>query len=125
MRNAPRPAHKCLATAAAVLVACTAGPLSALAGTPAYIGTWGSDAANCKLPQDQQGAPMIVSATGYDQHEAHCIFASIARKGRVWKVEAQCSVDGDKQKDSFTLHVKGNKLVMAHGNNARTYVRCK
>lgn len=125
MHNAPRPACKCLAAAAAVLAACTAGPLPALASTPAYVGTWGTDAANCKLPQDQQGAPMVISTKGYDQHEAHCTFASVARKGRVWMVDAQCSIEGDKQKDSFTLQVNGNKLVMAHGNRARTYVRCK
>lgn len=125
MHHARRPALKRIAAAALALAACSPAPLPAFAGMPAYVGTWGSDAANCKVPQDQQGAPMIISAKGYDQHEAHCTFASITRKGRVWKVDAQCSVEGDKQKDSFTLQVNADKLVMAHGSNARTYVRCK
>lgn len=118
-------AVKAITAALFAAAACTSISLTAFAGTPPYVGTWANDAASCKVPQDQQGAPMIVTAKGYDQHEAHCTFGSITRTRRVWKVDAQCSVEGDKQKDSFTLQVNGNKLVMAHGANARTYVRCK
>ncbi len=97
----------------------------ALAAEPAYVGTWGVSAAQCKVPQDRQGAPMIVTAKGYDQHEAHCTFASVKRSGDGWKVKAACSVEGDKQSDAFTLKVDGDVMTIRHGSSARAYKRCR
>lgn len=125
MHHARRPAMMTLTALAIAATTCAASPLAARAGTPAFAGTWGKDAAECKVPQDQQGAPMMISAKGYDQHEAHCTFASIGRKGRVWKIDARCSVEGDKQKDTFTLQLKGDKLEMTRGAATQTFVRCK
>jgi hypothetical protein len=96
--------------AAAVL---TAAP--ALAAGPAYVGNWGTSAAQCKVPQDRQGAPMIVRAEGYDQHEAHC----------GWKIGAECLVEGDKQKDAFILTASGDTLTMRHGKASRIFKRCR
>lgn len=48
--------------AAAFLLAAT----PALATEPAYVGTWGVSAVQCKIRQDRQGAPMVIRAKGYD-----------------------------------------------------------
>ncbi len=96
----------------------------AIAAEPAYVGTWGVSAAQCKIPQDRQGAPMIIRAKGYDQHEAHCSFTSIKKVGSSWKVKAACSVEGDSQKDAFTLQVSGNTLTLKQGGSTRAYKRC-
>jgi hypothetical protein len=97
----------------------------ALAAEPAYVGTWGSNRAQCKIAQDQQNAPMVVRAKGYDQHEAHCTFASVAPAGRAWKVQANCSVEGDKQSMALQLRVLGNRLIMTRSKSLRTFVRCQ
>jgi hypothetical protein len=94
------------------------------AAQPAYVGTWGKTAAQCKVPQELANAPMILKAKGYDQHEAHCTFTSVKKSAQVWKVAAACSVQGDKQKDAFTLKVASNKLTMSRGKAASTFVRC-
>ena len=95
------------------------------AANPAYVGTWAIDPASCKIPQDSQGAPMILRRNRYDQHEAHCAFKSVRRSSNAWWVSAQCVAEGSKQRDRFTLRVKGDTLIMAHGNIGITMKRCK
>ena len=107
----------------AATLALAASP--AFAADPAYVGTWGVSVAQCRIPQERQGAPMVIRAKGYDQHEAHCDFTTVKKTGTVWNVAAACSIEGDKQKDAFTLKVVDDTLVLAHGKNARTYRRCK
>lgn len=95
------------------------------AANPPYVGTWAADPAACKVPQEQQGAPMILRRNRYDQHEAHCAFKSVRRSSNAWWVSAQCLVEGSKQRDRFTLRVKSDTLIMAHGKNGITMKRCK
>mgnify|MGYP000041118730 CR=1 FL=1 len=92
---------------------------------PAYVGIWSVDAAKCKVPQDRQGAPMILRRKRYDQHEAHCSFRSVRRSSNAWWVSAQCTVEGSKQSDRFTLRMKGDTLVMSHGKQSVSMKRCK
>ena len=109
-----------------IVVAATLGLAATptLAADPAYVGTWGVSAAQCKLPQDVLGAPLVIRAKGYDQHEAHCDFTSVKKVGNAWRVKAACSVEGDKQKDAFTLQVSGKTLTLKQGKSARAYMRC-
>lgn len=100
-------------------------PAPVHAAAPAYVGTWSADPAKCKVPQEIQGAPMVLRRTGYDQHEAHCTFKSLRRSGAAWWVSAQCLVEGSKQRDSFTLRVKGDTLTMTRGSSKHTLRRCK
>ncbi len=95
------------------------------AAAPAYVGTWSMDAKACKIPQERQGAPMVIRRTGYDQHESHCAFKSLRRSGSAWWVSAQCTVEGSKMRDSFTMRVKGDTMVMARGQDKRTLKRCR
>jgi hypothetical protein len=97
----------------------------AIAADPAYVGTWSRNAAQCKVPQERENAPMIVRAKGYDQYEAHCTFTSVKKSALGWKVAANCSVQGDKQKDAFTLNVAAGKLMMSRNKSTQTFVRCK
>ena len=101
--------------------------IPAHAADPAYVGTWGTDAAQCKVPQEQEGAPMIITAMGYDQHEAHCTFGSVMKKGSAWKARANCSVEGDSQKEILLLRVTGDVLLLTVGNrkSSNTLTRCK
>ncbi len=101
--------------------------LAALAGNPssaAFVGTWGINLAQCRVPQDQQGAPIVLTMRGYDQHEAHCTFKSMKKMGDLWKIAADCSVEGDKLSDAFTLRTSGKSLIMAHGKIRTTLMRC-
>ena len=96
----------------------------ALAAQSAFIGNWGTSAAQCNLPQDNEAAPMIITAHGYDQHEAHCRFVSITPDGGGWKATATCSVEGNKQRDAFRLHVAGDTMTLRRGRVAKRFQRC-
>ena len=109
-----------LLLAATMLLATT----PTLAAEPAYVGTWGVSAKQCKIRQDLQGAPMVIRPKGYDQHEAHCDFKTVKKTGAAWNVVAACSVEGDQQKDAFTLKVVDDTLILTQGKIARTYRRC-
>ncbi len=115
MRPCPR-----LVLAAVLLLAVPSAAMAA----PAYVGTWGVTAAQCKIPQERQGAPLVMKAKGYDQHEAHCTFTSVRKSAGAWKVAAQCLVEGSRQKDAFALKVEGDTLILTQGKVARTYKRC-
>jgi hypothetical protein len=97
----------------------------ALAANPAYVGTWGVSAAQCKVPQDQQGAPMVMAARRFDSHEAHCTFTSVKRVGGAWRIATRCSVEGDKQAHIYAVKVTGNVLTMTDTAGARSYKRCR
>ena len=99
-------------------------PSGALAKSPAYVGTWASEAAQCKAGQEMENAPMVMQARRYDQHETHCTFASVTARGATWAVKARCQVEGDTQRLNFTLAVSGNTLTMKEGGGTRTLQRC-
>jgi hypothetical protein len=96
--------------------------LSALpAFAQAYVGTWASDPAQCRNGQEVEDAPMIMKAKRYDQHETHCTFSSVTKRGAAWTVKARCDVEGDKQNPSFKIEVSGDTLKL----DGRTLQRCK
>lgn len=104
-------------------------PLVAFAGSaqaaPAYVGTWASSPAQCKLGQSAENAPVVMKPKGYDQHEAHCTFTSVITTARdTWRVKGTCTVEGDKQSLSMTLSVKGDVLTM-RDTGIRRLQRCK
>jgi hypothetical protein len=92
---------------------------------PAYVGTWAYDAAQCKTPQEEQGAPLVIAADRYDQHEAHCEFTSVTGAAPEWKIAADCTVEGSAQPLEFSLKASGDTLTMADDTGARDLVRCK
>ncbi len=96
----------------------------ASASEPAYVGTWAKDKAQCAVPQEQEGAPMVFSNKGYDQHETHCMFKSVIGEGSVWKISAVCSVQGDTQDLNFSLSLDGEHLMMSDERGPQVLVRC-
>jgi hypothetical protein len=105
--------------------------IAALVATPAlaqsadYVGTWASDPAQCRIGQEEENAPMVMRRDGYDQHEAHCRFASVARKGAAWSVRARCVVEGNKLNVNLTLSVSGDRLTIRDERGPSTYQRCR
>ncbi len=92
---------------------------------PAYVGTWGVDLAQCKIPQDLENAPMAMNAEGFDQHEAHCTFATVTETAPgTWKMAEACTVEGDEQSDEMTFSVAGDTLTIDPGARAYQLVRC-
>ncbi len=110
-----------LAALAAALIA--GGPVRA--GEPAFVGTWASDLAQCKVPQDRQEAPLVLSKDGYDQYETHCAFTSVEGSGAEWKVTSDCTVEGSTQSYDFTLTVSGDTLTVTDETGSRDLLLCK
>lgn len=95
------------------------------AADPAYVGTWGDDAAQCKNSQETSDAPLMITAKGYDQHETHCSFVSVSPKGNGWMMKAKCSVEGDAQTETLEMSVSNDKLSIAFpGEEADVLIRC-
>jgi hypothetical protein len=115
-----------LALAAAALIGGAMLSAGALAQQPAYVGTWASKPAQCRLSQGGQHAPLIMRRDGYDQHETHCRFSNIRAKGRsTWRLRAACSVQGDRQTLTLTLTVSKNRLTIRNRYGRRTLTRCR
>ncbi|HEV7463253.1 MAG TPA: hypothetical protein VGN85_05000 [Methyloceanibacter sp.] len=101
-------------------------PTGALASDPAYVGKWAGTLALCKNGQDMEIAPLLVTTSGYDQHEGHCTFKSKPKaiKAGSWRAKAECSVEGDKQTHDVKLSVKGGRLTLRDENAAHVFERC-
>ncbi|MGD9980754.1 MAG: hypothetical protein AB7H66_04600 [Hyphomonadaceae bacterium] len=90
--------------------------------TPAFVGTWAADAASCAIPQEQQGAPHVFGPDNYNQHEAHCTYATVEETSpNTWHINAACSVEGDEQSSSWDLAVDGDTMTM---DGTHRFVRC-
>lgn len=91
----------------------TAAPATPASASPAYVGTWAADPASCAIPQEQEGAPLVFHADGYDQHEAHCTFAALTETGpNAWRAAAACQVEGDEASLGWDMSVEGDTLTM-------------
>ncbi len=94
----------------------------------AYIGSWGVDLAQCAVAQEFQGAPMILRADGFDQHEAHCDFDTVNQTGpEQWHVTGQCDVEGDAQPIEENFAIADGNLEQWSGDRKAgvwTLVRC-
>ncbi len=112
----------CRAVLAALGLALASAP--ALAEDPAYVGTWASDLAQCKNPQETQDAPMVVAKDRYDQHEVHCAFTSIEGAAPDWKVKADCTVEGSSEPLEFTLTASGDTLTVTDDTGGRDLQKC-
>lgn len=99
--------------------------LPARAADPAYVGTWASDLAQCKVPQERQEAPLVLSKDGYDQYETHCTFKSVDGADGEWKVKSDCTVEGTAESYEFTLTVSGDTLTLTDDTGARDLLLCK
>lgn len=101
------------------------GPQPALAQDAAFVGTWASSEAQCALPQEDPGAPMVVTQEGFDQNEVHCKFSSVTPEADMWKISSTCSVQGDEQAHDFTFAVAGDKLTVTDELGTNDMIRCK
>jgi hypothetical protein len=117
-----------LVQAFAAVVLAMAGamaPSGSSAQDRAYVGTWAAKRAQCRLGQDKEDAPLVLTRNGYDQHETHCKFASVRAQGKnAWRARAKCSVQGDAQSHTFTLTVAGSRLTIRDVQGARVLRRC-
>lgn len=100
-------------------------PSPSQAQDAAFVGTWASSEPQCVLPQEDPGAPMVVTQEGFDQNEVHCKFASVTPEASTWKISATCSVQGDEQSHEFTFGVAGDKLTVTDELGTNDMIRCK
>jgi hypothetical protein len=121
MRTFGRTRTLALSALAATLLA----SLPAHAADPAYVGTWASDLAQCKVPQERQEAPLVLSKDGYDQYETHCKFKSVEGADSEWKVKSDCTVEGSAEPYDFTLTVSGDTLTVTDDTGSRDLLLCK
>lgn len=101
--------------------ATTTSSATTAGAAPAYVGTWAATAAACNIPQEQEGAPYIFNADGFDQHEAHCTFAVInPTSPNSWHAASACQVEGDEQSSAQDIAVNGDTMTL----DGQHLVRC-
>jgi len=108
--------------------ACTLAVASARAGDsdPAYAGTWAADLAQCKVGQERQEAPLVLTRDGYDQYETHCQFKSVeGGDDGVWKIGSECTIEGSNEPYDFTLTVSGDTLTVGDDTGTRDLLKCQ
>ncbi len=120
------PAHR---SPRLITAAIFAGVMSGIAAFPVqaadYTGTWAADLSQCKMGQDSQDAPLIITAKGSDQHESHCTFEGLKSSGAgEWSGKAACSIEGDKQSFDIKMTVSGDTLTLTEDGAARDLLRC-
>lgn len=90
----------------------------------AFVGHWAVELSQCVLEQDDPDSPILMTAKGYDQHEAHCDFASVSPAGaNEWNVAARCTTALTAER-AFKFKVDGDTLTILSDAGANTYVRC-
>ncbi|MGE3229476.1 MAG: hypothetical protein AB7J30_08565 [Hyphomicrobium sp.] len=107
--------------------ACVLTIVSARAGDsdPAYAGTWAADLAQCKVGQERQEAPLVLTRDGYDQFETHCTFKSVdGGADGTWKVGSECTIEGSNEPYHFTLTVSGDTLTVGDDAGTRDLLKC-
>jgi hypothetical protein len=90
----------------------------------AFVGNWAADASQCSLDQDDPDSPMLMTAKGYDQFEAHCDFESVTPTGaNEWNVAGRC-MTALTSSAALKFKVEGDKLTVSGEHGSHTYVRC-
>ena len=109
----------------AALLASAALAAPAAAQAPAYVGKWGNNPLQCLVDQSLPAAPMLLDRRGFAQHKTRCAFNSVRKIGKAsWRMRSNCTVEGDRQRHSFTVAVNGNAMNMRDRAGARNLVRC-
>ena len=90
----------------------------------AYVGTWASDLAQCKTPQNLELAPLVIAGDRYDQHDTHCGFKSVTGAAPAWKIKADCMVEGDAQSHDFTFTISGDALTIKDEAGTTHLLKC-
>ncbi|WP_295559177.1 hypothetical protein [uncultured Hyphomicrobium sp.] len=114
-----------LSLAVSALVVSSLAALAEGTAAPAYVGTWASDLAQCKVGQDRQEAPLVLSKDGYDQYETHCKFTSVNGQDNEWKVKSECTIEGTAEPYEFALTVSGDTLTVTDDTGSRDLLICK
>jgi hypothetical protein len=117
-----RVARRLTLLSAALIAAGLATPASA--DDPSFVGTWAGDLEQCKTPQEQQGAPMVIAKDRYDQHEAHCEFKSVEGAAPDWKIKADCTIEGGTQAMDFAFTTSGDTLTITDDTGTQDLLRC-
>jgi peptidoglycan hydrolase-like protein with peptidoglycan-binding domain len=85
----------------------------------AFIGGWGTDAAECR------NSPLTITARRAEAGSAACDFHSTQREAsNTWRLQARCSSDGERWNAHIQLTLSGRKLTWSSERGTATYVRC-
>ena len=91
-----------------------------------FVGTWAKDAASCKEAASTGQAPVVFTAKQYNQYETHCQLSSIRNAGALWTANANCTVQGDKQRHSLMMTVAADAMDLGwDAPKGQKLVRCK
>lgn len=106
-----------IATSCALIcfVAGSALAQAPVAAPPAFVGTWALDAAQCTLPQDNESAPLIMRANGYQQQTEQCSFTTVRPQKKAWAGKGSCIIEGKKEPLSVTLSIVNGELNIDDG----------
>jgi peptidoglycan hydrolase-like protein with peptidoglycan-binding domain len=95
---------------------------SRLATSQTFIGSWGTDANQCR--QMQRGRTSI-NGRRAEAFGAVCEFNSTHRESsNAWRFQATCSQQGNRWDANIRLSISGNTLTWTSERGTATYLRC-
>jgi hypothetical protein len=96
------------------------GQRQALGAAEPFIGTWASDAADCRATQ---GAGVRISLRRAERYGAACSFGPMRREDAEWRVKAVCTGNGTTWNANINLAVSGDRLRWSSERGTTVYVR--
>lgn len=115
---------------AGITAALAALATPAFADEPIYAGIWSKRMEHCSTDQKRPGAPMIVTAEGFDQHELHCKFGTIEPAANSdaarpeWRVVADCTWKGTATSMEMTWSISGETLSITDKGGINQLKKC-
>jgi len=97
------------------------GKQQALTAAETFMGTWASDAAECR---PALGAGVRISRRRAEGYGGVCSFGSVQREGSAWRVKAVCAGSGTTWNANINLSVSGDRLRWSSERGTTVYVRC-
>ena len=101
-------------------------PDEPLPATLDFVGKWAASAAACSEAESTDKAPVVLSKRHYNQYETHCQLSAVRNAGPIWTANAECTVQGDKQRHSLLMTVTGDAMDLGwDAPKGQKLVRCK
>ena len=106
--------------------AAVAGKSTASTLVRPFVGEWAGSLAHCGLGAFDDAIKL--TAKGFQGWESSCNFKSVVRKGSHWKIDADCSGEGEKYGLSWYISMPNKNTLLFHPadntGKVATYYRC-
>ena len=116
------------ATLTCLFAALCGTPTRAYAAAP-YEGRWTENPAWCANTGGNDEMPVTITRRSIERFASSCRVLSTTRKGATWQIRTSCNDEGQsaeepRQRETFRLLLKGDRLTIRNSTGVVTLTRC-